>query len=281
MSPQQLSISLAPRGGPTVLCGVVFSALSLTKRCCCDRSGGWNDFEPFNKEVVGVLQLINKSVLKKVEHTRDPPTSPLNSVLLSRFLADSSGNRGSFQDGFGEADEEVLESFLGIVASIVKSSFVFEQLGKEAVRLTLPPRPVRLPLHTSHQPSQHQSPQDYISAHNSFRGRTQVSEAAAVFGQGPTHLNRRPSAVSSQVMRAQPHHRPKQCAVPTHEEGRETRDTRWASHSQLACVHSSWRHFGRWTVSESPMRRCALCTPPLPPPVTFDCGVQSAQKRFF
>ena len=31
--------------------------------------------------------------------------------------------------GFGEPDEEVLESFLGIVATIVKSSFVFEQVA--------------------------------------------------------------------------------------------------------------------------------------------------------
>ena len=54
--------------------------------------------------------------------------------------------------GFGEEDEEVLESFLGIVATIVKSSFVFESLGKDV-----------------------------------------VSEAAAVFSQGPAHLQRRPS----------------------------------------------------------------------------------------
>eukprot|EP01052_Picozoa_sp_SAG31_P031606 SAG31_NODE_3367_length_4356_cov_1.707775_3_plen_79_part_00 len=53
----------------------------------------------------------------------------------------------------------MLNRFLGIVASIVKSSFVFEQLGKEA-----------------------------------------VSEAAAVFGQGPTHLSRRPSASHAQLM---------------------------------------------------------------------------------
>ena len=46
----------------------------------------------------------------------------------------------------------MLESFLGIVATIVKSSFVFESLGKDV-----------------------------------------VSEAAAVFSQGPAHLQRRPS----------------------------------------------------------------------------------------
>ena len=86
--------------------------------------GGWNDFEPFNKEVVGVLQLINKTERKP--------------------------------DGFSREDEDVLESFLGIVATIVKSSFVFESLGKDV-----------------------------------------VSEAAAVFSQGPTHLQRRPSVVSN------------------------------------------------------------------------------------
>ena len=89
--------------------------------------GGWNDFEPFNKEVVGVLQLINKTSKKP--------------------------------DGFGHEDEDVLESFLGIVATIVKSSFVFESLGKDV-----------------------------------------VSEAAAVFGQGPTHLQRRPSVSGAQTM---------------------------------------------------------------------------------
>jgi GAF domain-containing protein len=89
--------------------------------------GGWNDFEPFNKEVVGVLQLINKTT-----------------------KADS---------GFSEADEEILDSFLGIVATIVKSSFVFDKLGHEA-----------------------------------------VSEAAAVFNQGPAHLARRPSASQGQLM---------------------------------------------------------------------------------
>jgi len=89
--------------------------------------GGWNDFEPFNKEVVGVLQLINKST--KSEH------------------------------GFTDVDEDILESFLGIVATIVKSSFVFDKLGHEA-----------------------------------------VSEAAAVFSQGPSHLARRPSASQGQLM---------------------------------------------------------------------------------
>ena len=83
---------------------------------------------------------------------RQPLAPLLASAVASRLMIDGRLRVVGRAGGFGEEDEEVLESFLGIVATIVKSSFVFESLGKDV-----------------------------------------VSEAAAVFSQGPAHLQRRPS----------------------------------------------------------------------------------------